>query len=112
MKRNSLIIAMAAVILVLLTASATAYLVQHPEEKPVKTATVTHSHSQPATQVRQQVACDDGNIAGKALGGVGGGVAGSMLGKGNGKTATTIAGTLGGAYIGGETIPLHNVTCR
>ncbi|MDE1153893.1 MAG: hypothetical protein PW788_15275 [Micavibrio sp.] len=56
-------------------------------------------------------ACDDGNIAGKAVGGVGGGVLGSLAGKGHGKTATTIAGTLGGAYLGGEAIPLKNVTC-
>ncbi len=40
-----------------------------------------------------------------------GGVLASNLGKGNGKTAATIGGTLGGAYIGGETIPLNNVTC-
>ena len=55
--------------------------------------------------------CNDGNIAGKAVGGVAGGVLASNLGKGNGKPAATIGGTLGGAYIGGEVIPLNNVTC-
>ena len=62
--------------------------------------------------VQTASACDDGNIAGKAVGGVGGGVLGSMIGDGKGRTAATIAGTLGGAYIGGEAIPLKNATCR
>ncbi len=34
--------------------------------------------------------CDDGNIAGKAVGGVGGGVIGSLVGKGSGKTKRNV----------------------
>ena len=60
----------------------------------------------------QAPACDDGNIVGYVLGGAAGGIAGNQIGKGNGKTAATIGGTLGGAYLGGEYIPTHNVTCR
>lgn len=108
MKRSTLVITLAAIFLVGLTASATAYLVQREDVKPpAKVATAPASAPQP-----QQVACDDGNIVGKVLGGVGGGAAGSMVGKGTGKTAATIGGTLGGAYIGGEVIPTRNVTCR
>lgn len=55
--------------------------------------------------------CNDGNVAGYVLGGAAGGIAGSQVGKGNGKTAATIGGTLGGAYLGGQYIPLQNVTC-
>ena len=56
--------------------------------------------------------CNDNNIAGKAVGGVGGGILGSLVGGGAGKTAATIGGALGGAYLGGETIPLQNKTCK
>lgn len=98
-----------AVLLVAATAGATAYVVDRPET-PVQKAQVERAAAPQAAP--QRVACNDGNIAGKALGGVGGGVAGSMIGSGSGKTAATIGGTLGGAYIGGEVIPLNNVTCR
>jgi uncharacterized protein YcfJ len=67
---------------------------------------------QRTTTVQTASACNDDNIAGKAVGGVGGGVLGSLVGKGKGKTAATIGGTLAGAYVGGEAIPLHNATCR
>ena len=101
-----------AILLVTATAGASIYFTQHPAPAE-KARVVSHRTAQPAQPAHQAVpACDDGNIAGKALGGVGGGVIGSLAGKGTGKTATTIGGTLGGAYLGGEVIPLKNVTCR
>lgn len=72
-----------------------------PRQQPVQSQTRTVATN-----------CDDGNIVGKAVGGIGGGVLASNIGKGGGKTAATIAGTLGGAYVGGEFIPTRNVTCR
>ena len=70
--------------------------------------------SAPAAPHAQKVIakCNDNNIAGKAVGGIGGGILGSMLGEGKGKTVATIGGALGGAYLGGETIPLQNKTCK
>lgn len=119
------ILSAAAVLLVALSAGASVYLTKESiKNKSEKVAVTTH-HKSVKNDIKwdnknqnvqtQQVAqsnCDDGNIAGKAVGGVGGGVLGSMVGKGKGKTAATIGGTLGGAYLGGEAIPLRNVTCR
>ncbi len=56
-------------------------------------------------------ACNDGNIAGTVIGGAAGGVVGSQIGSGSGQTAATIAGVAGGALLGREYIPTHNVTC-
>lgn len=100
-----------AVLLIITTAGASAYFSKEPLE-PKKSP--VHTQKVVATQPTQGAAtgCNDGNIAGKAVGGVSGGIIGSMAGKGNGKTAATIGGTLGGAYLGGEVIPLQNVTCR
>ncbi len=69
----------------------------------------------PVKRVAQQPvkpACNDGNILGYAAGGVAGGVLGHQIGKGKGNTAATIGGVLGGAYLGGQHIPLQNATCR
>jgi uncharacterized protein YcfJ len=104
-----------AVLLVAATAGASIYLTKQPvppEKVAVQpTQPIRHvQHIQHAQNTTPK--CDDGNIAGKAVGGVGGGVLGSLVGKGSGKTAATIGGTLGGAYLGGETIPLQNATCR
>ncbi len=93
------------ILLVAATAGASIYFTQQPV-KTDQVVVVRH-----ATQ-KAAVRCDDGNIAGKAVGGVGGGVIGSLAGKGNGKTAATIGGTLAGAYIGGKELPLQNVTCN
>lgn len=115
MKKNTIIMALAAVLLVVATAGASVYLTQE-NAKPdtVETKRVVHTNtvvkSQPAP-TNTAAACNDGNIAGKVVGGVGGGVLGSMVGKGKGKTVATIGGTLGGAYMGGDVIPLNNVTC-
>ncbi len=75
--------------------------------------------SQPATgshprvvAAAEQPRCDDGNVLGYVAGGAAGGILGNQVGKGSGNTAATIAGTLGGAYLGGQHIPLKNVTCR
>ena len=101
-------IVLGAILLVGATAGASVYLTKQPAS--VERAASTQSTQHSAQRVVER--CNDDNIAGKAAGGVGGGVIGSLAGKGNGKTAATIAGTLGGAYLGGEVIPLQNVTCR
>lgn len=94
-----------AIILVAATAGASIYYTKQPVQAE-RVVVVKH------TSQKAAVRCDDGNIAGKAVGGVGGGVLGSLAGKGNGKTAATIGGTLAGAYIGGKELPLQNVTCN
>jgi uncharacterized protein YcfJ len=100
-----------AVLLIAATAGASIYLTKHPSA-PERLS--RHGERVLVTQPVQQAVpkCNDQNIAGKAVGGVGGGVLGSMVGKGNGKTAATIGGTLGGAYLGGQVIPLQNATCQ
>lgn len=108
---------LAAILLVITTAGASIYFAKEPSEPPEKIVEKTII-VQPSPRVVQTQSpapvpnCNDGNIAGKAVGGVGGGVLGSLAGKGNGKTAATIGGTLGGAYLGGKAIPLNNVTCK
>ena len=118
MTKNNKTILMIVGVLVLIagTAAGSAYLTKESvtAEKTATTKTVTTTRANnpaPAPARPQQAACDDGNIAGKVVGGVGGGVVGSMIGKGGGKTAATIGGTLGGAYVGGEVLPMRNVTC-
>ncbi len=97
-------------LLLTVTVAGASVYVAKQADKPEKPFVQASAKSQTPTQPSVP-RCNDGNIAGKVVGGVGGGVAGSMLGKGTGKTAATIGGTLGGAYIGGEVIPLENVTC-
>lgn len=119
--KKTALIALGIVALVTTTAVASIYVAREMDGKETKTVSTTTKKTASADKVvwneprpaaaPAQPACNDGNIAGKALGGVGGGIAGSMIGKGNGKTAATIGGTLGGAYVGGEVIPLQNVTC-
>jgi uncharacterized protein YcfJ len=129
MRNKKLItLAVGALLLVGATAAASVYLTREnmtsekevaattaPKKSPAaKKDIVWNDNPQPRAPQQQAAArsgCDDGNIAGKVAGGVGGGVLGSMVGKGNGKTVATIGGTLGGAYLGGQTLPLHNVTC-
>ena len=110
-------LALGAILLVTATAGASVYLAKQ-QPAPPETAAVQPVQAPPPHKHHVQHAqntapkCDDGNIAGKAVGGVGGGVIGSLVGRGSGKTAATIGGALGGAYLGGETIPLQNATCR
>jgi uncharacterized protein YcfJ len=79
-------------------------------------APIRHHHhvQQQAQQEQAQPAssnCNDHNIVGTAVGGIGGGVLGSLLGHGTGKTVTTIGGALAGAYVGNQAVPTQNVTC-
>ena len=83
--------------------------------KPVAAKTIRHPQPQPqqvAHAAPQEPQCDDGNILGYVAGGAAGGLVGSQIGHGTGKTVATIGGVLGGGYLGGQAIPLHNVTCR
>jgi uncharacterized protein YcfJ len=108
---KTLSLVLGAALLVVTTAGASVYLSRQPAQETATAKPPPHAERVVVTQPVQRK-CDDGNIAGKAVGGVGGGVLGSMVGKGSGKTAATIGGTLGGAYIGGEAIPLNNITCK
>jgi|SRR5688572_8117482 uncharacterized protein YcfJ len=125
MQRKHLIIAGAtAVVLVLMTAGASALMTRHAlnEEKPEQKIAV--SSTTPARKeniqwndpapppAKQATNCDDGNIAGLIVGGAAGGLIGNQVGSGKGNTAATIGGAVGGAYLGKEHIPLDNVTCR
>lgn len=81
--------------------------VAHSPYKNAPTAPKQVAQAQP-----QQPACNDSNIIGTAIGGIGGGVLGSQIGSGSGKTAATIGGALGGAYLGNQYIPTRNATCK
>lgn len=102
------------------TAFATSYFTQaaQPMVKsniPSKYQAKTHNQGNPqvvAAAAPVEPRCDDSNVLGYVAGGAVGGIAGNQIGKGSGNTAATIAGTLGGAYLGGQYIPLRNVTCR
>lgn len=89
------------------------------DESDVAAAPLRHHHhvqqqAQEQEQARPAAAssgCNDHNIVGTAVGGIGGGVLGSLFGHGSGKTVTTIGGALAGAYAGNQAIPAQNVTC-
>ncbi|HRQ60946.1 MAG TPA: glycine zipper 2TM domain-containing protein [Alphaproteobacteria bacterium] len=109
------LITLGAIVLVLVTAGASAYVLTQPKDEPAKAEKITWSgeRAQPRAQPQQVAAnCDDDNIVGKVVGGVGGGLLGSQVGKGGGKTAATIGGSVGGTLLGEEFIPARNVTCR
>jgi uncharacterized protein YcfJ len=100
------------IVLVASTAFASTYYTK--ASQPIA---VSHAPSKPhlqkiASAQPAQPRCNDGNVLGYVAGGAVGGIAGNQVGKGSGNTAATIAGTLGGAYLGGQYIPLNNVTCR
>lgn len=99
------------VVLIAGTAFATAYFTHEAAQPQQRAKTPAQGHPQ-VVAAADQPRCDDGNILGHVAGGVGGGIVGNQVGKGKGNTAATIAGTLGGAYLGGQYIPLKNVTCR
>lgn len=129
MQRKHMIgIAIGAAALVLLTAGASAVVIndmiqedsapthesvqtRHPVSTSSGNNVTWNSERTAPPPAPQQEACDDGNLVGKVLGGAAGGVAGSQVGSGSGKTAATIGGTLGGALLGGEYLPTKNVTC-
>jgi outer membrane lipoprotein SlyB len=112
-KRNMkwIAIALGAVLLSASSAGLASYLVK--EEKTAKqVAEKPKAQTLASAQPVQTVRCDDGNIAGYIAGGAAGGILGNQVGKGKGNTAATIGGTLTGAYLGGQYMPLRNVTCR
>lgn len=117
MDRKLIMAGIAVIALVTSAAVATAYYTQTPKQvtKTTITAQKTPHRTPPqkmasAGPVQQQ--CDDSNVLGYIAGGAGGGIVGNQIGKGSGNTAATIAGVLGGAYLGGQYIPLRNATCR
>lgn len=118
MQKKYIIALSAAMLLLVSGAGIAAYMYKDtPTEQTatVKTSKVSWNHNDqamapPPPEPRMR-SCDDGNVVGTALGGVGGALAGSAIGKGNGRTAATIGGALGGAYLGQRYIPTKNVTC-
>lgn len=109
------LITLGAIVLVLVTAGASAYVLSQPKDAPRgEKITWSSSRIEPAAgaPAPARVACNDDNIVGKVVGGVGGGLLGSQVGKGGGKTAATIGGSVGGTLLGEEFIPTNNVTCR
>jgi uncharacterized protein YcfJ len=111
----------AVITVVVVSAAAASYVTRQsmtPATAPIAQNTVIQHHVKPvhpqqlASAQPQQSRCNDSNILGYVAGGAVGGIAGHQLGKGAGNTAATIGGTLGGAYLGGQYIPLKNVTCR
>ena len=118
-KKDIFALTAGAILLVGVTAGASAYYMNQDEWAENERSTRV-SNVEPASGTQQPVqaqataqpACDDDNIVGKVLGGAAGGVAGSQFGSGNGQTAATIGGTVGGTLLGEKYIPTHNTTCR
>lgn len=123
-RKMMIMLGVGALVLVLVTAGASALVTNHMANTKEETKVVAAkkpraaqkeqiSWNEPRQAAQPQVpSCDDGNIVGLVLGGAAGGVAGNQIGKGNGNTAATIGGAVGGAYLGKEYIPTKNVTCR
>ena len=122
-KKQILAWGLGAVVLVLLTAGASALVTREVIESKTPASETAVVVKAPAHQKitwnepRRQAQpapppCNDGNIVGKVVGGLGGGLVGSQIGSGSGKTAATIGGAVGGTVLGGEYIPTENVTCR
>jgi uncharacterized protein YcfJ len=121
-KKQILAWGLGAMVLVLLTAGASALVTREVIESKTpatEKAAAVAPKSQKITwnEPRRQPQpapppCNDGNIVGKVVGGLGGGLVGSQIGSGSGKTVATIGGAVGGTVLGGEYIPTENVTCR
>lgn len=112
-KKDMLALGAGAALLVMVTAGASAYVMNMDDSAQASKSTNSVQRvSSARTATAPQPACDDDNIVGKVAGGVIGGVAGSQIGKGNGKTAATIGGSVGGTLLGEEYIPTRNVTCK
>jgi outer membrane lipoprotein SlyB len=95
------------------TAATASYLTKGEVKPQVQTKASPNMQPQKlASSALVQSQCNDSNILGYIAGGAAGGLAGNQIGKGAGNTAATIGGVLGGAYLGGQYIPLKNVTCR
>lgn len=121
-RKNIVFLSLGAAALMLVTAGASAYIVQKAHEPETKTEARASTQkiswneprreAQPQPQaVQQKPACDDSNIVGTALGAVGGGLVGSQIGGGKGKDVATIGGAVVGGFAGHEYIPTHNALC-
>lgn len=115
-KKDIALIVLGALLLVMATAGASAYVLRGQPADNNRSSKETISWSAPRAEAPRaqpaRVACNDDNIVGKVVGGVGGGLVGNQIGKGKGNTAATIGGAVGGTLLGEEYIPTHNVTCR
>ena len=116
-KRDIFALTAGAILLVGVTAGASAYYLnsdkvadERPQAvsqmQPVAATTTVGAAPPPLPE------CDDDNIVGKVVGGVGGGLLGAQVGGGTGKTAATIGGSVGGTILGEKYVPTKNVTCR
>ena len=119
-RKNIVFLTLGAAALMLVTAGASAYIVQKANEPETKvearanpqkiTWNEPRREAQPQA-VQQKPACNDSNIVGTALGAVGGGLVGSQIGKGKGQDLATIGGAVAGGFAGHEYIPTHNALC-
>jgi uncharacterized protein YcfJ len=135
--RNIAALGIGAVLVLAATAAASAFLTREaisredtaklvldkpPIRKPVAAGAKSQTPWRENKQYSQQVStvpsapaakpCDDGNVLGYVAGGAAGALIGSQIGKGDGNTAAIAAGTLGGAYLGGQHLPLRNTLCN
>lgn len=117
-KTKTIILASAGALVALVaTAGAATYVTKEVinDEKPAASRSdgvAWNGERQPAQPQRVASACDDNNIIGTVLGGVGGGIIGNQIGSGSGNTVATIGGAVGGAALGNEFIPTDGETCN
>lgn len=107
-----------ALVALVATAGAATYVTKEvlSEDKPAASRSGgvawNSERQQEAQPQRVASACDDNNIIGTVLGGVGGGIIGNQIGSGSGNTVATIGGAVGGAALGNEFIPTDGETCN
>jgi uncharacterized protein YcfJ len=98
-RKNMIFLGIGVVVLMLITAGASAYIanMNEPGQKAeaVKSQKITWNEQRQQPQPQKQAAvrtCDDSNIVGTALGAVAGGVIGNQIGSGKGQDVATIGG--------------------
>lgn len=120
-RKNAILLGITGIVLVALTAGASAYIVTKTMHDDKVVTETSHTETikwkeqraavQPQPQQPAEPACDDANIVGAAIGAVGGGLVGNQIGSGKGQDLATIGGAIGGGYLGKEYIPTHNTLC-
>lgn len=119
------------VVLLAMTAGASALITRNNLENEDKVVTVTEktvTSNKPAHHTSNKVnwnsnrnaqqqpvplkkSCSDGNVVGAVLGAVGGGLVGSQIGGGKGNDVATIGGAAVGGLAGQQYIPTNGVLC-
>ena len=138
-RNNTLLLVLAVIGLIAVTATASAYLTKEnlgPEDNTaqisdtkteVKTYNtskrvnhanrdeITWNNTQPAAgnpaPAPARSRCTDHNVIGTVVGAAAGGLIGHQIGSGSGNTAATVGGALGGAYLGNRYVPTRDALC-